>query len=171
MCKTSYTRTMSYKSITAINYQNQTWRPDLIDSINFKDLSFWNSHNLQHLESVLIRSLSNPLCNGCVTSQRVYSNTAIVHNDIVSFLDLSWQYQQPNNNLCDDHSFLIVAPPPLSVFFTSVIKLTWLKIQTLTRFIEEAYQSLLIWLTLRWTIKSPSHCFLKNWNTTFNCEE
>ena len=40
MCKTSYTRMMSYKSITAINYQNQTCHPYLINSINFKDLSF-----------------------------------------------------------------------------------------------------------------------------------
>lgn len=170
MCKTSYTRTMGYKSITAINYQNQTCHPDLIDSINFKDLSFWNFHKLRHLESVLIRSLSNPLYNGCVASQRVYSNTAILCNDIVSFRDLNWQYQQPNNNVWQSIVFLCCPSPTVSLFHVKN-KADLTKIQTLTRFRAEVYRSLLIRLMLRWTIKSPSHCFLKIWTTTTNCEE
>lgn len=36
---------MSYKSITAVNYQNQTLYTNIITSVNFKDLGFWNVHN------------------------------------------------------------------------------------------------------------------------------
>lgn len=105
---------MNYKSISTVNYQNQTY-PN--SSFNSEDLNFWDFHELEISGiSVLNRSHSNMLYNGCVTSQWVYSNTAILYNGIVSFLDLSWQYQKPSNNLCDGSLFFLCHPSPNVLF-------------------------------------------------------
>lgn len=61
------------------------------------------------------------------TSQRAYSDTAVLRNDIVAFFRLSWQYQQPNNNLCDYRYFFLGHPSP-DVLSAQGIKLDMTKI-------------------------------------------